>query len=1032
MKQRKLLSFLLVMAMIMTMGIFAGNVSALTEAQEKAMDDNYEAHNIWYDEDEHEGIPAASFVNGRAKDAKTGSGETLAYTPAAAGYTNTEDDYYIDLANEKIMPDPDMDADAPKAAFISYDGSKWSAVSIPATGLDISKALKKATTIQLATAYDKKAKATPAYEAGNATDGTDGAAGASVWTFPSIAARPKIAKFAINYFKWLEEGDGEDMWTLDYEGGVGLLNIAVTTDGKKPDAAGWGTFPVYDGEEEGGILVQPMKAGKAVKTLYVLRVAPNFEEGSYAPGSAPKKLSAGGYNKPTGFKIDYKKEVIKGKVGVQWRQSTSVTRDSAGKITNVTWKEFDTAVRTKTMTSKDDSLVKGEDFQYDTVYQFRTVPTEGKGAKKAASEWQTVTVAKQTALTVSDVLGKIKVEKGKVVLTDKNVEFLVNADTNKWGSKPAKGATAAFARIKSTAKYDSKTDKTANQTSSNWLPIVFIEGVIDPKAKNPKQGLVDKTIDFATAVLTGSEVLFIKDNGADLEDLLDKDIGEDDVIAAFNLAYNANLILDNTDIIDEDNYALNSLSGAGAATLAMGGLDINIGAPGAKNATTGTVLVPVTVTLSDAALKSKFVPGDVLVDIKKFSTTTLADYKLYSDKAGIALVSSPLPVKFPDKSGGSPAENEVKLVLDEGSEPNTTKLTFTIDGTDPTWALGDLEYAISTAKPGASPSNMGTVAAEVDEVEAVAANKVWIRVSADAMNFSGKYDANSASDWIDFGEIGAANIKADEATAAAAATLFSGDMEAGTIVITLNKATFKPASGGTIGTAFTVSPGTGLSLDGATYTTSSNDTVATITLGAQVLTAGNYTITAKSAGLDGHDDLAATVTVKAAQTLAIDLTTNAITCAAEPIGTISSFTIGGTAFTASDYTLTSGKVEFTVAGLAKLAGLTVATHDVIIMAGAEKYTGSITVAANSVTLTGVSAANWNTNGIYSNAASNTSDFLVVITGESVVYIGTGKGNAQGGIGLAPAKTFTVGNSAIAYKVTGSTIEKAAAAPVACT
>ncbi|MCL2096767.1 MAG: hypothetical protein FWH10_07685, partial [Oscillospiraceae bacterium] len=384
-KFKGILSFILVVSFIISAGAFNITPAYASPTTNNAIDPD---HNIVYPKGELEKNAAA----------------------AAMRVTADETGYYIDLAAEKIMrSEAGVD---PGAKYISYDGRKWTAVLIPAAGLDISKKLNKATNIMLADDYDKKTKET----------------GDSVWKFPSIEKRPKLSKFTLNYAEYLGKSEN-GQWTLAVANGdITDLQIAQTADKKTPlKDKGWGTFPEKAGKEEGIEVQDLLPSGKQAKTTYLIRVAPvvNQGRGEIIPASKLRKINVSGVARATKYKEDYKNGVIKAKIGVQYQKKDIVKIEDGKEVMIETW--VDDGIKEGEYST---AALKTVEMTYGATYRFRTAPTSAL-SRKPASKWQEIKVDEQHTMTTAEALSNVTVNNARVSL-NKDVEVL---NTNgKWGS----------------------------------------------------------------------------------------------------------------------------------------------------------------------------------------------------------------------------------------------------------------------------------------------------------------------------------------------------------------------------------------------------------------------------------------------------------------------------------------------------------------------------------------------------------------------------------------------------------------------
>ncbi len=221
---------------------------------------------------------------------------------------NEDPNIYINLDEEKLYIPKNLVIEG-----ISFNGgAKWEITSIDATGLDLVKRFNKSVSIRLSTSLVKKRPIVKEEldESGNVITPVS-----TIYTFPTIAARPKIPSFMINYGVFADNtGATNGKWTLTSKGGKTTLpgfQIAHSDDKKTPDDGNWGKFPTESGALSGLPVFDLDDAGKVVKNIYLIRVGPDMEK--LQPASKPKKITVTSVNRATTFKADYKAEIIKTK-----------------------------------------------------------------------------------------------------------------------------------------------------------------------------------------------------------------------------------------------------------------------------------------------------------------------------------------------------------------------------------------------------------------------------------------------------------------------------------------------------------------------------------------------------------------------------------------------------------------------------------------------------------------------------------------------------------------------------------------------
>ncbi len=443
--------------------------------------------------------------------------------------------FYIDLTTERLYTKLNPTAAASKniiPTHFNVDGGKYVAISFTQDPLnkdryfmDFAKVLDKGGAIKLITIYDATAKAPQKYIAYVAADkeaGTEevaGADGSTTYEFPKIGARNAFEKVVLDYYTCRSvTGDGTGSWIP--ETGADKYNIALTEDGKTPSDAGWGTIDVIADngkwDDTYGVFVQPLDSGKQVKAIYLVRSKPTFstEGGTYAAASKAKKLSVAGLAKAPGFKIDYKKEVIKAKT------NATVMAGSTTTINKVTYDAFEViqndtfGVKGEGSTTHNQAAVltadkakelklvtteysydeatgkfKNEDSLYGQTIGIR-IGVDSTKKNKPASAIQKITIADRAKIYAKDFAPVA--EKGKLTLA-KTYE-VYSKDKQKWGSTPKlSGAADLKVRIKNAAKYDAKTDTTTGDIASLPMTITTSWGAFDEK-KPDKKGTIGFTV----------------------------------------------------------------------------------------------------------------------------------------------------------------------------------------------------------------------------------------------------------------------------------------------------------------------------------------------------------------------------------------------------------------------------------------------------------------------------------------------------------------------------------------------------------
>lgn len=548
MKTKKFLSMLLALALMV--GFAVPSFAALTpadiedEAKAKevaeAIEDVYtEKHNFAGQGDTVFTVTADSYKASNLLDAD-GAPETK---------TGAKTDYQIDFLNEKLVINEeliDTAADGTRSfkdetcfvalhpvKQVSFDGgNKWTAINIGLDGVDISKELNKSVTIMLTDNLDTTDKpSVPKVGAKIQNAGKDNevaaVAGSVTYTFKATAERPKAEKFKPDYLTFAKYGQ----WSAPSGVDTTKLDISVADSTGKAPTHGWFKFynsktsPDYKGY---GIEVQDLINGKPGKVTYLVRLSPDPK--TLTPASAPFKLGVATVQKAPTFKIDYKKEIIKVKADTQWDigetgtsyynsigqwvSSTIATTtetdgtvtvndgytaveskyiyfgelcDKNGKALNVTGTGDNIAPVTldKDAAKAGIALATDKYNLYGQTIGVRTAATE----KKPASAVQLITIADQAQLFQVDF--KPSFAKGKMTVDKKTYEFY-DETKQKWGGAPKEAGTYKV-RIKNTAKYDVKTDKTAGNVNSQAMEVTLVSGSYDP-AKPEKTGLISYTV----------------------------------------------------------------------------------------------------------------------------------------------------------------------------------------------------------------------------------------------------------------------------------------------------------------------------------------------------------------------------------------------------------------------------------------------------------------------------------------------------------------------------------------------------------
>lgn len=290
---------------------------------------------------------------------------------------------------------------------------------------------------------------------------------------------------------------------------------------------------------------------KPGKIVYFVRTKP-VVTGTITPASAMKKVGVPTVQKAPQYKLDYKKELIRVKAGAMWGSAyeqefwyppasalNSYREMEAAAIIaglydpedydffdrqteireallasgwtvksrwclnpqfnpNVT-KVADNSIYTRSIpVFNKDTAKAGVPMRYVdtygnslTLYGRKIAVRVAATAKKPASTVQVITIEEESRLYQVDF--RPSFTKGKLKL-DKKYEVFDPAK-DKWGKAPKEPGTY-LVRIKNTAKYSPKTDKTMGVTVSKPLQVTFKSGSFNPK-KPEKMGYVGySVVDF--------------------------------------------------------------------------------------------------------------------------------------------------------------------------------------------------------------------------------------------------------------------------------------------------------------------------------------------------------------------------------------------------------------------------------------------------------------------------------------------------------------------------------------------------------
>jgi len=290
----------------------------------------------------------------------------------------------------------------------------------------------------------------------------------NVIAFPKINKRPIVPTLVINYSIGADIADETGDFLLTTKNGTEAvkedIQIGVMdTASKKLDENGYGKF--YDGTTN-GVPLKELTSGKITKTLYFIRTAPKHDGSIYTAASKPKKITVYGVRKPTNYKVNYNKEIIK------LNKNDSYSIDGGKSFITVT------AVRSI-------YLDLSELITSGAPVQIKRSAT----AKRAATESQIITPVSRLELS-SAIL---PCASGKMTLDTKKYE-VYNPNTKKWGGIPKITAnTELDIRLKSTAKLRKGVLSGNASSLSGKLKITWGEYAKDAKG-NSKNGIIEAKI----------------------------------------------------------------------------------------------------------------------------------------------------------------------------------------------------------------------------------------------------------------------------------------------------------------------------------------------------------------------------------------------------------------------------------------------------------------------------------------------------------------------------------------------------------
>ncbi len=364
---------------------------------------------------------------------------------------------YINMTQEKLVTDI-----SPKCYSID-GGSTWKeAKSGALNDKGFQKLLAKGMTFAIADKWDSSSKA-PASDA-------------VILTFSQTEKQPAKPKFKIIYDHFgAKYGESTGQFILgDSEGNIyepSVLRAGYEigiASGKTVNSDGYGVWPVA-----GGLTIAKIENNKVQKTVYFIKTMAT----ETTPSSKEVKISVAGQQKAPKLKIDYKKEIIKGKEGMSVMCGENLLADTM---------------------SKEDAKAG----IYLSGVLLVGVRTDirlwiGATSKKPASAIQEIsTAARSEAPLASEVYtlsaGKLKLKKGFEAYSE---------DKGKWGGLPKiTDSCTILVRKAATAKGGKETDSTYAAGASMQMKVTY--GVID--AEKGKQGVVSVVIEGAKAESSGS------------------------------------------------------------------------------------------------------------------------------------------------------------------------------------------------------------------------------------------------------------------------------------------------------------------------------------------------------------------------------------------------------------------------------------------------------------------------------------------------------------------------------------------------
>ncbi|MBO4416381.1 MAG: hypothetical protein J5824_10445 [Lachnospiraceae bacterium] len=380
--------------------------------------------------------------------------------------TNTVSGGAINLSG---IDGPTLETDVAYKCYSTDGGQKWKEAKTALTAKQFASMVNKGMTFMIADKYDKKNK-------GPADD-------AIIYEFAEIVKQEKGPKFKIDYTTWADStgestgqfiliGVASDKTETNYTATLlrNTFEIGIIS-GKNLNEDGYGVWPVKGGLTIGAVEKSGTKE-KVVKNVYYIRTAPYLgNDGKYVPAGKPVKVSVAGQQKAPNVKIDYKKEVLKGK------ENLSVSVADVLKVEKM---------------SKEDAKTPIDISSYLQV----GVQTEIKvwiaaSDKKPASSIQTIHAAARATAVTS---GAITFDSSKhTVKLGKDYE-VYDETKGKWGGIPKiEGNVTLRIRRKADAKGGKETESYTAYAAGEEMKLVITYGEYT-SGKSTKNGILSAEI----------------------------------------------------------------------------------------------------------------------------------------------------------------------------------------------------------------------------------------------------------------------------------------------------------------------------------------------------------------------------------------------------------------------------------------------------------------------------------------------------------------------------------------------------------